>query len=81
MAQNARDALTEGLSDAAGFVGGALAGWLVGRWLGFDAMASGAWDGRATVGLVFVLAGCGVGKWAAKRWRANRLKSRHPPSA
>ena len=79
MAQNARDALIEGLSDAAGFVGGALAGWLVGRLLGFDAMAAGAWDGRATLGLVFVLAGCGAGKWAARRWRASRLPAR-PPS-
>ncbi len=78
MAQNAREALIEGFSDAAGFVGGALVGWLVGRWLGFDAMSSGAWDGRATIGLVFVLAGCGAGKWAANRWRANRLQSRHP---
>jgi hypothetical protein len=72
MAQNAREALIEGLSDAAGFVLGALAGWLLGRWLGFDALAGGPWDGRTTIGLVFVLLGCGAGKWAANRWRANR---------
>jgi hypothetical protein len=72
MAQNAREALVEGVSDAAGFVLGALAGWLLGRLLGFDALAGGAWDGRATIGLVFVLAGCGAGKWAANRWRAKR---------
>jgi hypothetical protein len=72
MAQNAREALVEGLSDAAGFVLGALAGWLLGRLLGFDALAGGAWDGRATIGLVFVLAGCGAGKWVANRWRAHR---------
>jgi hypothetical protein len=72
MAQNAREALIEGLSDAIGFVLGALAGWLLGRWLGFDALAGGPWDGRTTVGLVFVLLGCGAGKWAANRWRAHR---------
>jgi hypothetical protein len=77
MAQNAREALVEGLSDAVGFVLGALAGWLLGRLLGFDALAGGAWDGRATVGLAFVLLGCGAGKWAANRWRAKR----RPPSA
>ena len=80
MPQNARDALVEGLSDAIGFVLGALGGWLLGRLLGFDALASGGWDGRATMGLVFVLAGCGAGKWAANRWRANRQQSRRPPS-
>ena len=72
MAQNAREALVEGLSDAAGFVLGALAGWLLGRLLGFDALAGGPWDGRATICLVFVLLGCGAGKWAANRWRASR---------
>ena len=76
MAQNAREALIEGLSDAVGFVLGALAGWQIGRWLGFDALAGGAWDGRATIGLEFVLLGCGAGKWTANRWRAKR----RPPS-
>ena len=76
MPQNAREALVEGLSDAIGFVLGALAGWLAGRLLGFDALAGGAWDARATIGLAFVLAGCGAGKWAANRWRAKR----RPPS-
>ncbi|NRF68078.1 hypothetical protein HLB44_13885 [Aquincola sp. S2] len=67
-----REALTEGLSDAVGFVLGALAGWQLGRWLGFDALAPGDWDARAVVGVVFVMLGCGAGKWAAMRWRARR---------
>ena len=33
--------LKEGLSDAIGFVGGALAGYWVARWLGFDIFAEG----------------------------------------
>ena len=76
MPQNPREALVEGLSDAIGFVLGALAGWQLGRLLGFDALADGTWDARATIGLVFVLAGCGAGKWAANRWRAKN----RPPS-
>lgn len=72
MVDNARDALAVGLSDALGFVLGALAGWQLGRWLGFDAMAGAQWDARALLGLLFVLAGCGAGKWAAGRWQAHR---------
>jgi hypothetical protein len=76
MPQNAREALLEGLGDAIGFVGGALLGWLVGRLLGFDALGGGSgWDTRSTIGLVFVLAGCGAGKWAANRWRVARQAS------
>jgi hypothetical protein len=69
-----RAALTEGLSDAAGFVLGALAGWGVGRLLGFDFVGSPDYDTRAMVGLVFIALGCGIGKWAAKRWREQRSK-------
>jgi len=72
MDEKTRDALTEGLSDAVGFVLGALAGWGVGRLLGFDFVASPGYDARAMIGLVFIALGCGVGKWAATRWRAQR---------
>jgi hypothetical protein len=69
-----RDALTVGVSDAAGFVLGALAGWGLGRLLGFDFVSSPGYDARAMVGLVFIALGCGVGKWAARRWREQRRK-------
>lgn len=72
----AREALVVGLSDAAGFVLGALAGWGVGRLLGLDFLAPGAgWDARALGGLALIALGCGAGKWAAARWRARRAKN------
>lgn len=71
-----REALTEGLSDAVGFVLGALAGWQVGRLLGFDALAPGDFDVRSGIGVAFVMLGCGAGKWAANRWRAGRANRR-----
>ena len=76
MAHNLRAALEEGLIDAVTFVVGALAGWQFGRLLGFDAIAAQKWDARALVGLLFILAGLGLGKLAAKAWhraRAARL--------
>ena len=76
MPKNAKDALAEGLVDAVGFVGGALAGWQVGRLFGFDVLAPGPFDSRAMIGWAFLLAGCGLGKWASLRWRARRLKSK-----
>ena len=72
--RSARAALAEGLLDAAGFVGGALAGWQLGRWLGCDVLAPGPWDMRAAAGWLLLLAGCGAGKWLSLRWRA-RLSS------
>jgi len=75
MANEVRNALAEGLVDAAAFVGGALGGWGLGRLLGFDAMAGAGWDSRSMVGLVFILAGCGVGQYAARRWKTLRRKS------
>ena len=74
MANTAKDALLEGLVDAAAFVGGAVAGWQVGRLFGFDVLAPGAWDSHAMIGWAFLLAGCGLGKWALMQWRARRLQ-------
>jgi hypothetical protein len=72
MAQDARAALIEGLSDATGFVLGALAGFGLARLFGFDPLVRGEWTLNATIGLAFVLLGCGAGKWAVNRWRAAR---------
>ncbi len=62
-------AFATGLADAAGFVGGALAGWGVGRLFGFDFVSATTYDLHALVGLVFILAGLGLGKAAAQRLR------------
>lgn len=60
--------LQEGLSDAIGFVGGALLGFWLGRWLGFDVFAPGY--GNASVGgIVLVGLGGGAGLQIARRWR------------
>jgi hypothetical protein len=61
----------EGLSDAIGFVGGALLGFWVGRWLGLDIFAPGY--GNASLGgIVLVGVGGGLGLQLARRWRSVR---------
>ena len=58
----------EGLSDAVGFVGGALAGFWLGRWLGLDIFAVG-YDNASMGGIVLVGLGGGIGLQLARRWR------------
>lgn len=66
--------LLEGLSDAVGFVGGALLGWWLGQLLGLDPMADGY--GAATLGGIALCGiGGGVGLQLARRWRAARNKA------
>ena len=61
----------EGLSDAVGFVGGALLGFWVGRLLGLDIFAPGY--GNASIGaIVLVGLGGGLGLQVARRWRARQ---------
>ena len=66
--------LAEGLSDAVGFVGGALLGFWIGRLLGLDIFAPGY--GNASVGgILLVGLGGGSGLRLARRWR-NQLSSK-----
>jgi len=59
----------EGLSDAVGFVGGALLGFWVGRLLGLDIFAPGY--GNASIGAILLVGlGGGLGVKVARRWRA-----------
>ncbi|MDO8284440.1 MAG: hypothetical protein Q7T69_05495 [Rhodoferax sp.] len=61
----------EGVSDAIGFVGGALLGFWVGRLLGLDIFAPGY--GNASIGaIVLVGLGGGLGLQVARRWRARQ---------
>jgi hypothetical protein len=61
--------LLEGLSDAIGFVGGALLGYWAGLLLGLDIFAAGY--GNASIGgIVLVGVGGGLGLQLARRWRA-----------
>ncbi|MES2951446.1 MAG: hypothetical protein V4858_23175 [Pseudomonadota bacterium] len=61
----------EGLSDAIGFVGGALLGFWVGRLLGLDLFAPGY--NNASIGAILLVGlGGGLGLQAARRWRARQ---------
>ena len=58
-----KKALQEGVADALGFVLGALAGWQVGRLLGYDFVSNPDWGGPQIFGLLWILVGCGGGRW------------------
>ena len=60
--------LLEGLSDAVGFVGGALLGFWIGRFFDLDIFAQG-YGNASIVGIVLVGLGGGVGLQLARRWR------------
>jgi hypothetical protein len=75
MAQDLNRALREGVADAAGFVGGALAGWWLGRQFGIDFIASAEWNAQQLLGLILIVAGSGAGRWLARRLI---LKDRQP---
>ena len=63
--------LLEGVSDAIGFVGGALLGFWAGRLLGLDIFAPG-YTNASVGGIVLVGLGGGLGLQLARRWRAKR---------
>ena len=65
-------ALNEGLVDAIGFVAGALVGWLLGRWLGFDFMNEPGYNTPAIIGIALVGLGGGLGVGASRRLAARR---------
>jgi hypothetical protein len=67
MPQDFDRAMREGLADAVGFVGGALAGWWLGRQFGIDFIASSEWNAQQLVGLALIVGGCGVGRAIARR--------------
>ena len=61
----------EGVSDAVGFVGGALLGYWIGRLLGLDIFSSG-YTNASIGGILLVGLGGGVGLQVARRWRAKQ---------
>lgn len=62
--------LLEGISDAVGFVGGALLGFWIGRFLGLDIFSVG-YGNASIVGIVLVGLGGGLGLQLARRWRKH----------
>ena len=69
---NQKSMLVEGLSDAFGFVAGALLGFGVGYLLGLNIFDTG-YSNSSIFGIVLVGLGGGGGLQAARRWR-NRTK-------
>ncbi len=63
--------LIEGLTDAVGFVAGALIGFAIARVLGLDPLAAG-YSNSAIGGIVLCGLGGGAGVHLARRWRASR---------
>ena len=61
--------LLEGISDAVGFIGGALLGYWGGRLAGLDLFAPG-YGAASMVAIVLVGLGGGIGLQLARRWRA-----------
>ncbi|MEO7107238.1 MAG: hypothetical protein ABIZ09_12770 [Rhodoferax sp.] len=61
----------EGLSDAVGFVGGALLGFWAGSLLGWDIFAPG-YSNASIGGILLSGIGGGVGLQIARRWRAKQ---------
>lgn len=70
---NSKSLLVEGMTDAVGFVGGALLGFWVGRLLGLDIFAEG-YGNSAIGGIVLVGLGGGLGLQGARRWRSRKTK-------
>ena len=63
----------EGISDAVGFLGGALLGFWLGKWMGLDIFAPGY--GNASIGAILLVGiGGGLGLQVARRWRNVRAK-------
>ncbi len=63
--------LIEGLSDAIGFIGGALLGYWIGILLGWNIFAEG-YGGTSIVAILLVGLGGGLGLQGARRWRARK---------
>ncbi len=61
----------EGLSDAIGFVGGALLGFWLGQLLGLDIFAPG-YDLSSIGGIILVGIGGGAGLQLARRWLSRQ---------
>ena len=66
-----RSPILEGISDAVGFVGGALLSFWAGRLLGWDVFASG-YGTNSIGGILLVGLGGGLGLQLARKWQAQQ---------
>jgi hypothetical protein len=65
--------LLQGLADALGFIGGALAGYWLGLAFGLNVFDPGYGNG-SIAGIVLTGLGGGAGVHLARRWRSSRKK-------
>lgn len=65
--------LIEGLSDAAGFLSGALLGWWLADLLGFD-VATDGYNASRMIGVALVILGGSLGLQQARRWRRRTVE-------
>ena len=72
---NQRPLWMEGVSDAVGFLAGALLGFWIGRLLGLDIFAEG-YGNSALGGIVLVGLGGGLELQGARRWRRIQAQKR-----
>ncbi len=61
----------EGISDAVGFIGGALAGYWAGKLLGWNIFSAG-YDSASIGGILLVGLGGGVGLHLARYWSSKQ---------
>ena len=76
MSEEMKQLLREGISDAVGFVGGALAGYWIGQLLNWNMFAEG-YSNTSLGAIVLVGLGGGGGLQLARTWRAKQ-KNRSP---
>ena len=69
-----RNLLAEGLSDAVGFVGGALLGFWAGQLLGWNIFAAG-YGNDSIGGILLVGLGGGLGLQLSRRWQARQAQN------
>ncbi len=74
---SARKLLLEGLSDAVGFVGGAVAGYWIGQLLGWNIFSAGY--SNASIGAILLVGlGGGGGLHLARFWRSRQKSNKTP---
>ena len=71
MSSSVQQLLWEGISDAAGFVVGALIGYGVGQGLGWDLFAPG-YGTASLLGIACIGIGAGLGLRLVRHWRIRR---------
>ncbi len=74
---SAQKLILEGVSDAVGFIGGALAGYWIGQFLGWDIFSEG-YSGTSIGAIMLVGLGGGGGLQLARFWRSRQKDSDTP---